>query len=547
MKLTGWIIAMLLSAAVFVTQLPAVVLGVMFDRSYHPALLLAAVRSSHREVNDLAWVLGLAGFGVWVIGAGAVRGRLRRRTGARWASRAELRARGLLSAQPRRVVLGRWKKHYVCDTSDEHVLVAAPTRAGKGVGLVIPTALCWGGSLIVLDVKGEVFDMTSGWRRAMGDQVYVLNPFAGRSGSHRFNPIDVLAAAPEPEHEATRLAAAVLPMPAGVKDPFWINSARELFAGALLFSLSTASQRQVVASIGDALSILTPVAGSSDSVRDRLSDLLEAHSGVVNPVGEQWLRSWSQEEDPKVRGNVLKTVTSATTIFMIDSIRAVTEASDFNVWNLRKVPMTVYIVIAPTDLEALGPLIRLFVWGVISANTRVLPDQDETLKHQALLLLDEFPLLGRCSIIEDSIGVTAGYGLRHLTIVQSNAQLAKTYGPIGADVLQDAHGSRVQFGLRRVREAREISESLGQEKVLKSGSAKSVGEAVLGRDPREQNESLMRTDDVLNMSESEALLSVRNLRPIKMRKIVYFKDREFVRRTKRKPYHEPYSTPPAGP
>ncbi|WP_460255593.1 type IV secretory system conjugative DNA transfer family protein, partial [Acidiphilium sp. MT5] len=85
---------------------------------------------------------------------------------ARWADAREVGAAGLLS--PDGVVLGCWRREYLRHDGPEHVLCFAPTRSGKGVGLVVPTLLTWPGSAIVHDIKGENWTLTAGWRAQFG-------------------------------------------------------------------------------------------------------------------------------------------------------------------------------------------------------------------------------------------------------------------------------------------------------------------------------------------------------------------------------------------
>ena len=92
---------------------------------------------------------------------------------ARWANEDEVRRAGLLA--PDGVVLGRFERRYLRHDGPEHVLCFAPTRSGKGVGLVVPTLLTWPGSAIVHDIKGENWTLTAGWRARFG-RVLLFDP-----------------------------------------------------------------------------------------------------------------------------------------------------------------------------------------------------------------------------------------------------------------------------------------------------------------------------------------------------------------------------------
>src|SRR5689334_19206450 len=103
---------------------------------------------------------------------------------ARWADSREARRAGLLG--PDGVVLGRLDRHYLRHNGPEHVLCFAPTRSGKGIGLVIPTLLTWPGSTIVHDIKGENFQLTSGFRARHG-RVLLFDPTNAQSAA--YNPL----------------------------------------------------------------------------------------------------------------------------------------------------------------------------------------------------------------------------------------------------------------------------------------------------------------------------------------------------------------------
>ena len=537
-KWTLIVLGALAGAVLVVTQATSFALAWWFGNPYHPFLVVAALRSSSAAAHDLVTVAGVASLGAWFVALGVLQTLLKKAgQGARFATAHELKKRGLLAPRPRRVVLGKMGRQFVCDGGDEHVLVAAPTRAGKGVGLVVPTALCWEGAMLVLDVKGEAFELSSGWRAKMGDRVFVFHPMSRET--HRFNPLDALVRSDEPGQEALRLAGAILPLGEQVKDPFWINAGRELLAGALLWSWSTAGERHTAASIGDALDLLLPTPGSDKPVHENMEEQI-ASVASLHRTGEQYLRAWCEQKDDKTRGNILKTVTSGMSIFQSERVRAATAASDFDLGELRRSLMTVYVVVSPPDMDALSPLLRLVVGAAIAENTRTLPEHDPSVRHQALLLLDEFPLLGRSEVVEKSLGVCAGYGLRQVTIVQSIASLAKAYGERGAEVIVDAHGARVQFGMRRVREAREISEALGREVVRKPKAVEDLKDVARGGGTQESEKLLMSTDEVLNLDDRDALLSMRSMRIAKLRKIRYFEERRLKKRAGRPVRAEPW-------
>jgi type IV secretion system protein VirD4 len=103
---------------------------------------------------------------------------------ARWATLNEIKAAGLFA--PKGVFLGRFENNYLRQDGPEHVMCFAPTRSGKGVGLVLPTLLSWTSSAVVHEIKGENWELTSGWRSTFS-HCLLFNPTD--STSARYNPL----------------------------------------------------------------------------------------------------------------------------------------------------------------------------------------------------------------------------------------------------------------------------------------------------------------------------------------------------------------------
>src|SRR3546814_15271164 len=87
------------------------------------------------------------------------------------------------------IVLGRKRGRVLTFGGSGHVIVEAPTRSGKGVGIVIPSLLTWAGSVGVLDVKRENYDASAGFRAHYGQAVYLFNPTDREGRSARYNPL----------------------------------------------------------------------------------------------------------------------------------------------------------------------------------------------------------------------------------------------------------------------------------------------------------------------------------------------------------------------
>ena len=156
--------------------------------------------------------------------AAAFRPRLTSHGSARWATVPEMRRAGLTARLQdlKGPIYGKIgpphsRSPFITSRDIPHSLIAAPTGSGKGIGIVIPTLLTYPGSVFCLDVKGENFEKTARQRLAMGDKVYRFSPYDPDGRSHRYNPLDDVARAPERRRftEARRLAASFIVAHAG--------------------------------------------------------------------------------------------------------------------------------------------------------------------------------------------------------------------------------------------------------------------------------------------------------------------------------------------
>jgi type IV secretion system protein VirD4 len=152
---------------------------------------------------------------------------------ARWASQLEMRGAGLAGTEG--VILGRIEGQYLRHDGPEHVLCFAPTRSGKGVGLIVPPLLTWPGSRIVHDIKGENWTLTSGFRAHHG-RVLLFDPTNSRSAA--YNPFLEVRQG-EWEVRDVQNVADVLVDPEGPLERrnHWAKTSHALLVGAILHVL----------------------------------------------------------------------------------------------------------------------------------------------------------------------------------------------------------------------------------------------------------------------------------------------------------------------
>ena len=156
---------------------------------------------------------------------------------ARWASKREIWRAGLLGAKG--IVVGTYGRRYLMFGGSQHVILSAPTRSGKGVGIVIPNLLTWSDSAVVLDIKQENHAVTSAYRSKHGQPCYLFNPAASDYRTHRYNPLAYISADPNFRiDDIQKIANMLFPDQQGV-DPIWTATPRSLFLGIVLLLLET--------------------------------------------------------------------------------------------------------------------------------------------------------------------------------------------------------------------------------------------------------------------------------------------------------------------
>ena len=440
---------------------------------------------------------------------------------ARWATASEIRTAQLTG--PDGVVLGRLGRHYLRHNGPEHVLCFAPTRSGKGIGLVIPTLLTWPGSCVVHDIKGENWNLTSGFRARHG-RVLLFDP-TNRS-SAAYNPLLEVRRG-EWEVRDVQNIADVLVDPEGAleKRNHWEKTSHSLLVGAILHVLY-AEEDKTLAGVANFLS------DPKRPIEATLSAMMSTpHLGASGPhpviaSAARELLNKSENE----RSGVLSTAMSFLGLYRDPVIAQVTGHSDWCIRDLveGKRPASLYLVVPPSDISRTKPLIRLILNQVGRRLTEDLEAQSR--RHRLLLMLDEFPALGRLDFFESALAFMAGYGLKSFLIAQSLNQIEKAYGPNNS-ILDNCH-VRVCFASNDERTARRISDALGMATELRAmknyaGHRLSpwLGHLMVSR--QETARPLLTPGEVMQLPPDDELVLVSGCSPIRAKKARYFEDERF--------------------
>ena len=477
------------------------------------------------------------GFGVLVIGLVA-RGRQASLHGdARWARGPEITKAGLRGRDG--VILGRHGGRLLSLAGQDHVLLAAPTRSGKGVGVVIPNLLAWRGSAVVLDIKRENWAATAGFRAAHGQSVWLFDPLEPEGRTARFNPLGMIDR-DDPVaviDELQRIASMLFPAPEGA-DPFWAEAARTGFVGVGAMVAATPERPLHLGEVFRELTCGDP--------RERLPAELKARrtaGAAISQACESAIFDFCAASE-NTFASVRQTLTSRMGLWLNPRVVAATAESDFDLRDLRTFPMSIYLAAAPENLVRLAPLYSLFFQQLIDATTRQ-GLADPKVHLPVLVLLDEFARLGAAKMLAQAFSYAAGYGLRLLPVLQSHAQLRALYGADGAAEITANCGAEVAFAPRTYAEAEALSQRLGYRGMVARSKSRPAGFSSGRRSMSEslQRRALMLPQELLGLPEDELIVLRGGIPPVRGRKIRYFRDAAFRDRVRPPPQVPPLARP----
>jgi type IV secretion system protein VirD4 len=435
------------------------------------------------------------------------------------------------------IVVGVWRGRYLRFTGQQFVLMAAPARSGKGVGIVIPNLLSFPDSVVVLDIKQENYAVTAGFRRAHGQDVYLFNPFAEDGRTHRYNPLSAISDGLFRVGDILAIGYALYPP--GGHDDFWKDQARNLFLGIVLLLCEWRDARR--AGKGESVpnspvtmgEVLRQSSGNGMPVKTYLQRALVQHRDLLSGSCVDAMNRFLSNDD-KVLASVLATFNAPLTIWANPVVDAATSANDFDLRDVRRRRMSVYIGITPDHLSEAALLVNLVFSQLVNLNTKQLPEADPALKFQCLVLLDEMTSIGKIQIIARAVAYMAGYNLRLLSIVQSIAQLESVYGRADARTFITNHAMQILYAPREQKDANDYSEMLGtltdQSRSVSRSNAIFGGRSGSSESVSEQRRPLLLPQELKELGREKEIIVLENTRPILADKICYWRDPEFASR-----------------
>ncbi|HBP6867968.1 TPA: type IV secretory system conjugative DNA transfer family protein [Legionella pneumophila] len=442
---------------------------------------------------------------------------------ARWANMEDLRNASLIG-HDEGVYVGAFEDekreiHYLRHNGPEHVLTYAPTRSGKGVGLVIPTLLSWKHSCVITDLKGELWAMTAGWRQQHANNKVIRFEPATLKGSARWNPLDEIRVGTESEvGDVQNLATLVVDPDGKGLETHWQKTSQALLVGFILHAIYKLKYQGEPATFPNIDRMLVD---PNTNIADLLIEMTQyPHvDGKTHPVISASARDMIDRPEEEA-GSVLSTLKSYLALYRDPVVAFNVSDSDFCIRDLmnHENPVSLYIVTQPNDKARLQPLVRVMINMIV----RLLADRMEfervpdekgnsyvrakkTYKHRLLCMIDEFPSLGKLDILQESLAFVAGYGLKFYLICQDINQLKsreRGYGP-DETITSNCHIQNA-YPPNRVETAEHLSKLTGQTTIVKehittSGKRISTYLTQISKTIQEVSRPLLTVDECLRM------------------------------------------------
>jgi len=434
---------------------------------------------------------------------------------ARWARPSDLRKQRMLAKSG--VIIGKNGKSeraaLLRQDEQTHTLLVAPTGSGKGIGVIIPNLLTYGGSVVCVDVKGENWNRTAAARKTMGDNVYRFSPRSLDGCSHCWNPLSYISDEPARRiSELRQLATYLFPIASASSDS-WVKGARNIFVGVCLYVLDHGEQktigsvyRSIFGSYGFAASIKTILKTPNlDPECQRLlaqymafaEDQLSGYIGSLEP-----LNLWA---DP-----------------MVD---AATSGDDIDLRVLRKNPTSIYLVVGAGEIEELAPLLRLFFQQVIDLLQSSEPGPNE--QYPVLMIMDEFRTMGKLEKVLSAVTTIRSYGGRFLIVVQGLSNLVEVYGREGKDNIMQNCGFQVFYSMNDETSGEYVRKRLGRQTVKQSSKSFGAGRTP-SRSYSETGKDLLSLDEIGRLDAARSVIIVEGGWPVQGWRIRYFDEKRFA-------------------
>lgn len=440
-----------------------------------------------------------------------------------------------------------------------NTLLIASTRTGKGVSSIIPTCLFFGmknnnGSMIIFDPKGELYNITAGYRRHMGNIVLKFSPVSEETVC--FNPLEEIVLNKEAFSQVGLILANIFEEPKGGNDgtnQFFDNAAKDILTALILHILScNQEQYKDKKNLAGVLSVLSQASSQKEdgggdedgggAGEELLNEMInsphfddkgEPSESIHRIISDAASRCLGQHA--KVRSDTFSTIFTKMNLFSDPYIIHATSHSDFKLSDFydSKKPISLYLTVPFSHIDRIAPVFKLiinFILRKFSSGELRIGREEKKLKNKILFMLDEFPVLGAQPFIQKTAGILAGYGITFYFVVQSLDQILDLYGQ--HQTIVDNCRTIMIFAPQKAEQAKPFCEMIGKESVMHdsisaSGSRYSVSLNNLNASSQEIARDLMNPDELCHLPYTDAIVLQNGIPAYIAKKICYFGDPRF--------------------
>lgn len=339
----------------------------------------------------------------------------------------------------------------VNSTGEGHLMTVARTGTGKTRSCAVPALLEYTGPMIVVDVKGELYNITARRRREMGHKVICIDPWKVCGPvTGGFNPLDIMhLPGLDPDDAAISMAADIVGQVGSHSDRFWDDTSRSLLAGMLAHLASLKDREQC------RISRLREMFNEGD-FSHYLANLLDSGE-VTSTLAKHEFAAFLQHASGTTRPSVQSSAQQHVQLFSSDSVRAASDLSSFPLQDIIDgEALTIYFVVPGHKLVSHSNLMRLWLGGLTAA----LASRRHAPAQRTLFLIDEAGTIGRLESLPMVMSLLRGLGVRVWTFWQDLSQLRKHYRDDWELLLNNCAAIQL-FGANNQRVANDYAQILG--------------------------------------------------------------------------------------
>ena len=440
----------------------------------------------------------------------------------------------------------------ICHSGNSHTLMIAPTRSGKGTGSISYTLVSYKGSMIVFDPKGELYNMTAGYRQQFS-RVIKYSPVQKETAC--FNPLEEV----ELDENAFKDIGTILTNIFNSNDKkgdsnsdFFDNNARDLLTGVIFHVLSARDANgnmlypKKERNIAGVLRIFARAANGTDEEGNPLpageallDEMIESKHLDKNGQESDYIHGIildvamsAKQQHEKVRSDIMQTVQSKLNLFRDPLIANSTSHSDFKLSDFYEsdVPITLYLTVPFGQIDRIAPVFKLlidFILRRFSSGELRAGEKDKSLKIPILFMLDEFPTLGKMDFLAKSMGILAGLGMRFFIVVQMYTQILDLYGQHNTFMANCRY--KIIYAPQEQSDCEMFSKMMGKESVRNdnmsvSGSRYAVALNNLNVSSQEVAIDLMNPDELMKLPYTDCIVMAEGMPPYMGKKNAYYND-----------------------